>query len=188
MATLLQVGLHHVNCMCPAQIPGAARHGPAGVGLAPLLGWVCCAVAAAACYHGQSSHTLRRLLGTHTDVVLCIYSTDLRSPRLPLLILAFLLPLHCLQDIRDVTDVPVEKQAARASADSTDTDQKMDQGPAKSDSTNGVGLVSNAAPLTVSSNHHFSSRAVFQGMAAGSCSCLLTPSAQWEDSTARSST
>jgi hypothetical protein len=112
---------------------------------------------------------------------------DLRKPRLPSLILVFL-PLHCLQDIRDVTDVPVEKQAARASADSTDTDQKMDQGPAKSDSTNGVGLVSNAAPLTVSSNHHFSSGAMFQGIAAGSCTCLLTPSAQWVDSPARSNT
>jgi hypothetical protein len=57
----------------------------------------------------------------------------------------------CLQDIRDVAEaLPAEKQAARASPDSTDTDQKMDQGPTKSDSTTGVGLVSNAAPLTVS--------------------------------------
>jgi hypothetical protein len=100
-------------------------------------------------------------------MVYCIISIDLRSPRLPLLILVSLLPLHCLQDIRDVTDVPVEKQAARASADSTDTDQKMDQGPAKSDSTTGVGLVSNAAPLTVSSNHHFSSWAVVKAWPQG---------------------
>lgn len=54
------------------------------------------------------------------------------------------------QDVRDVTDAPDNKQAARASAESADTDQKMDQGPAKSDSTTGAGLVSNAAPLTVS--------------------------------------
>jgi hypothetical protein len=56
--------------------------------------------------------------------------------------------------MRDVTDVPAEKQAARASAESTDTDQKMDQGPTKSDTTTGTGagLVSNAAPLTVSSS------------------------------------
>lgn len=53
--------------------------------------------------------------------------------------------------MRDVTEAPTDKQAARASAESTDTDQKMDQGPTKSDSTTGAGLVSNAAPLTVSS-------------------------------------
>lgn len=47
---------------------------------------------------------------------------------------------------------PADKQAAdRPSPDSTDTDQKMDQGPTKSDSaTGGAGLVSNTAALTVS--------------------------------------
>lgn len=66
--------------------------------------------------------------------------------------LLLLTPHPTNQDVRDVTDAPDNKQAARASAESADTDQKMDQGPAKSDSTTGAGLVSNAAPLTVSSS------------------------------------
>jgi len=60
----------------------------------------------------------------------------------------------CSQDLRDVADAPADKQAARSSPESTDTDLKMDQGPAKSetksDSTTGAGLVSNTALLTVS--------------------------------------
>lgn len=66
---------------------------------------------------------------------------------------------------------PVEKQAARASAESADTDQKMDQGPAKSDDTTGTGagLVSNAAPLTVSvpPNRHSSSVPIASAPAHG---------------------
>lgn len=81
MATLLQVGnLHHANRMCPAQIPGAARHGPAGVGLGPTagVGLLCCRCCSVLPQTEQS--TLRRLLWFISGMVYCIISIDLRSP------------------------------------------------------------------------------------------------------------